>query len=256
MSKAAAGKHWYNNGVEQKYFSECPEGWKAGRLPISEETRRKHVENNGMHNMNEEQKQSRLDKIKAFRENESLEHKKHKSEAISAATKGKHKGREPWNKGKKGVQKAWNKGKRLGPLSEEKRANILAKQHETKKRNNSFNTSSPEDNYYYYLCEKYSKEDVIRQYKDDRYPYSCDFYIKSKDLFIELNLTWTHNDHPFDKNNAQDLKILERWKKKAETSDYYKNAVYVWTDLDIRKQKTARENKLNYKTIYLKDLYE
>ena len=291
MSNAAAGKHWYNNGIEQKYFSECPEGWKPGRLPISEETRRKHIENNGMHNMTEEQKQARLDKIKAFRENESLEHKKHKSEAISAATKGKHEGRQPWNKGKKGVQKAWNKGIKMGKpswnagvkMSDDARKHMseaqkgktawnkgkhyhfseefikerAQKEYETKKKNNTFNTSAPEELYYSYLKEKYGEENVKRQYSDSRYPFRCDFYISSEDLFIELNLSWTHGGKLFDINSSDDLEKIERWKNKAQTSDFYKNAIETWTVRDVIKYNTFIKNNLNFKIYYNEgELYE
>ena len=68
----------------------------------------------------------------------------------------------------------------------------LNKQIETKKRAHSFKKSKKEDLYYNYLCNIYGSDDVVRQYSDDRYPFSCDFYIKSKDLFIECNFHWTH----------------------------------------------------------------
>ena len=56
------------------------------------------------------------------------------------------------------------------------------------KKNNSFNKSKEEEKYYSYLLHLYSSEDIVRQYYDkDRYPFHCDFYIKSEDLFIEVN---------------------------------------------------------------------
>lgn len=131
------------------------------------------------------------------------------------------------------------------------------KSFETKLRNHSFNTSSPEDKYYSYLCEKYGDEDVVRQYSEERYPFACDFYIKSLDLFIELNLTWTHGGKLFDSNNSSDLEKLAVWKEKAKTSKYYQQAIYTWTDLDIRKMDAAIENKLNYKVYYSEEeMYE
>ena len=51
-------------------------------------------------------------------------------------------------------------------------------------------------------------------------------------------------------NNLDDIYKFEQWQEKAETSAYYKNAIYTWTDLDVRKQKCAKENNLNYKVIY------
>lgn len=131
------------------------------------------------------------------------------------------------------------------------------KSFETKLKNHSFNTSSPEDKYYNYLCEKYGIEDVLRQYSEDRYPFACDFYIKSLDLFIELNLTWTHGGKLFDNKNSADTEKLAVWREKAKISKYYQQAIYTWTDLDIRKMNTALENKLNYKVYYSEEeMYE
>lgn len=63
-----------------------------------------------------------------------------------------------------------------------------SKEFATKKARGTFSTSGPELQFYDYLCTQYGSENVERQYKDKRYPYACDFYIKSEDLFIELNL--------------------------------------------------------------------
>ena len=32
MSKIRKGRHWFNNGIEQKWCYECPEGWQPGRI--------------------------------------------------------------------------------------------------------------------------------------------------------------------------------------------------------------------------------
>ena len=119
-----------------------------------------------------------------------------------------------------------------------------------KRKNGTFNTSEPEEVYYNSLVQIYGEEDVIRQYSDERYPYSCDFYIKSLDLFIELNLHWTHGDHPYNESDSRDVELKESLAEKAKTSEYYRNALYVWTDLDVRKQRIAKENNLNYKAVY------
>ena len=145
----------------------------------------------------------------------------------------------------------WNKGKQFGSMSEELKNQMLAKQYETKKKNNSFNTSTPEDKFYDYLVEKFSKNDIIRQYSTDkRYPFNCDFYIKSLDLFIELNFNWTHGGHKFDANSQEDLKKLEDWQEKALTSDYYKNAIETWVVRDQKKYEIAKLNNLNYLVFY------
>lgn len=128
----------------------------------------------------------------------------------------------------------------------------LAKITATKRLNNTFDTSSPEENYYNFLVEQYGADNVIRQYSDERYPFVCDFYIPSKDLFIELNLSWTHGGKPFE-NTEADLLKLAIWQEKAKTSQYYKNAIDTWTIRDVKKLNTARDNKLNYKVFYTEE---
>ncbi len=127
---------------------------------------------------------------------------------------------------------------------------VQAKQYATKRKNGTFNTSSQEERFYVKLCEKYGSDDVIRQYKDKRYPFMCDFYIKSLDLFVELNISWTHGGHPFDSENQADNEMLLKWQEKAKTSKYYKNAITTWTIRDVAKITTAKANKLNYITYY------
>ena len=65
--------------------------------------------------------------------------------------------------------------------------NNMDKMYQTKQLHHSFNTSRPEEELYQDLLKTYLKEDIVRQYSDERYPWKCDFYIKSEDLFIELN---------------------------------------------------------------------
>lgn len=68
-------------------------------------------------------------------------------------------------------------------------AEYKIKEFNSKKQNGTFSTSSPEESYYKVLVDRYGKGNVIRQYRDARYPYHCDFYVVPEDLFIELNLT-------------------------------------------------------------------
>lgn len=124
------------------------------------------------------------------------------------------------------------------------------KEFETKKFKGNLNTSKAEELYYQKLINKYGANNIIRQYLDKRYPYHCDFYIISEDLFIELNLSWTHGAHPFNSESIEDLNILKLWQEKAKTSIYYKNAIETWTKRDSLKLETARKNCLNYQAIY------
>lgn len=69
----------------------------------------------------------------------------------------------------------------------------------TKRKHGTFNTSEPEQLTYELLIKTFGENDVIRQYNNDsRYPFSVDFYIKSLDLFIECNYSWTHKGHWYD----------------------------------------------------------
>lgn len=89
--------------------------------------------------------------------------------------------------------------------------------------------------------------------KDPRYPYHCDFYIPSKDLFIEINVYWTHGKHWFDINNEYDISTLNKWKEKAKQGLLqYKSAIHIWTELDVIKYKCAIDNKLNYIVLWNK----
>ena len=55
---------------------------------------------------------------------------------------------------------------------------------------------------------------------------------------------WTHNDHPFDETNENDLKIVESWSQK--NSKFYNGAIDVWTKRDVLKRNTAKKNNLNW----------
>lgn len=143
-----------------------------------------------------------------------------------------------------------NSNSRLaGKTSEELQA-ALNKGFITKRENKSFSTSKLEENYYKYLLTIYNKTDIIRQYKDERYPFNCDFYIKSEDLFIECNYHWSHGSTAFNPNDAECIKRLKVWEEKAKTSKYYQSAIDVWTRRDPLKIKCAKENQLNYKVLY------
>lgn len=122
------------------------------------------------------------------------------------------------------------------------------KEYKTKKMNNSLNSSNPENEIYEILLTKF--KDIIHPYRSKEYPFNCDFYIPSRNLYIEAHLGWTHNFKPFDKNNVEHIKELELLQEKAKNSDFYKNKIYTWTDLDVRKVNIAKSNKLNWIVFY------
>lgn len=115
----------------------------------------------------------------------------------------------------------------------------------TKRQNGVLNTST---------VEKHVKgfDDFESQYNNDsRYPYLCDFYDKDRDLFIEVNASWTHGYHWYDAEN--DVDACKKWKVKSKKSEYYANALEVFTKRDVEKRETARVNSLNYVTLWDSD---
>ena len=133
---------------------------------------------------------------------------------------------------------------------------IQCKIQKTKRINRTFNTSKPEEEYYTYLCERYDVTNVYRQYKDLRYPYNCDFYIKSEDLFIELNLFPSHYTEPFDSTNPVHVALLKKCKESPDNWMDTKMAS-VWGETDVKKYECARKNNLRYLRIYEgKEYYE
>lgn len=98
------------------------------------------------------------------------------------------------------------------------------------------------------LEEEFGSENVIYQHFDSEiYPYSCDFYIKSLDLWLELNGWWHHGNHPFF-GSEDDIKTLSDVKLKYPNQ--YASFEKVWTKSDVLKFDTAKRNKINYLAIY------
>ena len=118
--------------------------------------------------------------------------------------------------------------------------------YKTKKQNNTFNSSKIEKQF-----EEYLKENNINyktQYKSELYPFFCDFYLPDNDLYLEINAHWTHGGHPFDSTNNEDQLKLEMWKQKR--TNFYDNAIEIWTKRDVLKRETAKKNNLNYIEVF------
>lgn len=125
---------------------------------------------------------------------------------------------------------------------------------ETKKKNGTTNSSNIQQWFTNELQSIYGKENIETEYNlDSRYPYHCDVYIKSIDQFIELNIFFTHGKHPYKADNPEDIKLLSKWQTLSTTSKFYKNAIRVWTELDVEKQNCAKRNNLNYLMFYTVD---
>jgi len=126
--------------------------------------------------------------------------------------------------------------------------------YQSKLKNKTFNTSRPEEESYIRLVEFFGKENVVRQYKSQDYPFQCDFYIRSENAYIECNFHWTHGYHWFDENNDADTANLAKLveaadrlrKKNPNKPNLYEKAIEVWTVRDPMKLATATKNNLNY----------
>lgn len=123
-----------------------------------------------------------------------------------------------------------------------------------RKKNGTLNTSNPERVLGNLLREKFGVNDVLYNViVDTRYPYHVDYYIKSLDLFIELNGDKCHNDHWFDDTNERDLQIVKSWTEnmvrlECETGKVsrYRKYIKTWTQSDVEKRNAAKANNLNY----------
>ena len=118
-----------------------------------------------------------------------------------------------------------------------------------KKLKGTINSSKIEQQFKEYLEQNYPN-DFEYQYRSELYPFNCDFYIKSLDLYIEINGSWTHGGHPFDENNYEDIIRLNEMKSK--NTQYYINAINTWTISDVKKRNIAKQNNLNYLEIFTK----
>lgn len=124
----------------------------------------------------------------------------------------------------------------------------------TKKQNNSFHTSKPEHIVKSLLVNKFGEANVRVQCSTDKYPFACDFYITSLDLYIELNIFFTHCGHWFDRTNEKDITYLNMLRSKAKYRNLYAKAIDVWTESDLQKRNAAVANDLNYLVFWKYDL--
>jgi hypothetical protein len=92
------------------------------------------------------------------------------------------------------------------------------------------------------------------QYNRPEYPFNCDFYLPDFDLRIEIQGYFTHGFHPFNKDNQEDINLVEKWKKLSLTKPQYGVAVKTWIVIDPLKREIVKENNLNFLEIFSSDL--
>lgn len=135
---------------------------------------------------------------------------------------------------------------------------IVQKISETKQKNHTFNTSSEEERLFSILAKLFGNDDVIRQYSSKAYPYRCDFYLKDKDVYIELNASQFHNCQPY-RNYAWQKRVVSLMSQRsAEMKEkggkmnvtQYDNIISTWAERDVKKRDTAKKNKLKYLELF------
>lgn len=119
---------------------------------------------------------------------------------------------------------------------------------QTKRTNNSFNTSLCEYQLGVLLKSLFGEDDVFNNYKSEKYPFRCDYYIQSRDLYIELNAHWSHGGHWY---TDDDNVIITKWLSKSK---FYQSAAMTFSVRDVTKRNVARHNCLNYLVFWKCDL--
>ena len=115
--------------------------------------------------------------------------------------------------------------------------------HETKKKNGTLNTSHNfEDKLVQYLRETYPEYTILTQYKDERYPFRCDCYVKELDLFIEFQGSFYHNYRPFNGS----LEHISEYEEMLTKGKITKCIAKVWRYADVKKRELAKKNRLNF----------
>lgn len=119
------------------------------------------------------------------------------------------------------------------------------KRNATMRKNNSYGKFKQEDEVYERIKKIYGE--TKRQYRSEDYPYNCDFYIPELSMYIELNLHWTHGRKVYE-GTEEDRAKVRMWEEKK--TKYYENAIYVWTELDVKKRTVAKEKGLNFRELF------
>lgn len=129
--------------------------------------------------------------------------------------------------------------------------NIKRKNYESRKRNGNASSSKPAEEIYKLLLTKFKV--VIKEYTSNLYPFSCDFYIPEKDLYIEYQGCQMHGGEPYNPENPNHISLVEKYKRKAEEINFkgqkktqYLHIIDVWTIKDPLKRETAKTNGLNW----------
>jgi len=134
---------------------------------------------------------------------------------------------------------------------------IKQKRNDTLRKNSKYNKSKDEELSYELLKTIFNEKDIVRQYSSTEYPFNCDFYIKSLNLYIECQYSHFHNYKKFENTPEDLIQLNELYDKSKQLKNknkciktQYDSIIYTWTDLDVRKRNIAKQNNLNFKEIW------
>ena len=233
-----------------------PEQFKEMQIRISNEIYARRTEEQRQHkveackkiwhNMTEEQRKERLIIFSKINSNRSAEHRA----KLKASFKRYIANETPEQKAERIRKVSEGTKKAIANMSEEKKRKIVNNREEALKRNGTFRSSMPEFIVGLLLKNKFTE--VNYQYKSKEYPYKCDFYIPEINTWIEYQGNPGHGKEPFDETNSEHIKLVNEWKERADKKEKelqrkskYSQFIYIWTNLDVKKRKTAKENNLN-----------
>ena len=241
-----------NNGTTQKMIKpteKLPDGFKYGMLPMSIE-QRMHISES--HKGKKLSPESVLKRQKTFKERYGVSsasqlpgvNKKISEKLSSKEVQDKMKATCLAKYGVKSVLANKKINAKMRQTNLERHGstgyNNKDKEYETRKKNNTLGLfeTVPEKELYNLLCEEYGSGNVKKQYRSSEYPFKADLYLTKLNCYIEYNGFWTHGGKPYDPNDKECQEKLKLWQERN-----YKNAIYTWTDLDVRKRQYI--NKIN-----------
>lgn len=116
--------------------------------------------------------------------------------------------------------------------------------------------TDPLEAVYEALAGKYGADGVVRNFSCSRYRLACDFYIPSRDLFVEYNGDWVHGGHWYDPGDPEDREKLYGWETEGVSDPVRAKAAAVWASSDCIQRMDAGRNGLNYVVLWSPDLLD
>lgn len=116
------------------------------------------------------------------------------------------------------------------------------------KRKNKVSISKIEQRFEQYL--KNHNFNYETQYRSDKYPFNCDFYLTDLDIYIEIQGHAVHGKHPYNSSDSADLQQLSILQEKSKYNNFYKAIIYIWTVRDPLKRQIAKQNNIELLEIF------